>query len=76
MVSKWVNEWIVDIKDITEEVRRWKGYMDEDGEDGIRRAKREIDIMWSEDVLEVGEELQTRLGMKEGVDPTADVVAS
>jgi hypothetical protein len=76
MVSKWVNEWVVDIKDITEEVRRWKGYMDEDGQDGIRKAGKDIDSMWSEDVLEVSEELQTRLGMKENVDPIADVVAS
>jgi len=73
MVSKWINEWIVDIKDITEEVRRWKGYMDEDGKDGIRKAQREIDSMWSEDVLEVSEELQTRMGMKESVDPEASV---
>ena len=65
MVSKWINEWIVSIDDITDDVRRWKGYIDKDGEDGVNKAKREIESRWREDVFEVGNDLEERLGMKE-----------
>ncbi|KIM34437.1 hypothetical protein M408DRAFT_58906, partial [Serendipita vermifera MAFF 305830] len=29
MKERWINEWIIRIDDITDDVRRWKGYMDE-----------------------------------------------
>jgi hypothetical protein len=63
MVSRWINEWVVDITDITEDVRRWKGYIDE-GKEGVRKAKREIDAALNEDVFEVDDEVELQLGMR------------
>jgi hypothetical protein len=76
MVSQWINEWIVDIRDITDDVKRWKGYMDDDGKDGVTKAEREIESAWNEEVFEVSDELQTRLRMQEGGGPVEEVVAS
>ena len=63
MVSRWINEWVVDITDITEDVRRWKGYIDE-GKEGVRKAKQEIDATWNEDVFDVDDEVELQLGMR------------
>ena len=65
MASKWIDEWIVGIEDITEDVRRWKGCIDKEGKNGVRKVKREIERTWNEAVFEVGEELEVRLGMRE-----------
>lgn len=62
MKERWINEWIIRIDDITEDVRRWKGYVDE-GAKGVRKARREIEREWTEDVLEVDEQLAVSLGM-------------
>lgn len=64
MVSRWIDEWIVGIVDITEKVRRWKGYMDDEGEEGVEKAKSEIAAEWSEDVFELSQELEGSLGMR------------
>jgi hypothetical protein len=53
----------VDITDITEDVRRWKGYIDE-GKEGVKKAKREIDATWNEDVFDVDDEVELQLGMR------------
>lgn len=63
MVNRWINEWIVDITDITDKVRRWKGFVDT-GKEGVRRAKREIAALWKEDVFEISQELEASLGMR------------
>lgn len=68
LVSQWINEWTVDITDITDDVRRWKSYIDE-GKEGVRRAKREIAEKLHETVFDIGEELELQLGMR---DPPAE----
>lgn len=75
MRDKWINEWIIRIDDITEDVRRWKGYMDEDGDEGVKKAQDEIDTRGSEDVFEVDEELELSLRMRLTDDTTVDTSA-
>lgn len=68
--EKWIREWIIRIDDITEDVRRWKGYIDEGSEDDVARAQAEIESRGKEKVFEVSEELQQILRM--GVASDAD----
>jgi hypothetical protein len=66
MVRKWIDEWIVRIDDITEDVRRWKGIIDIENENGdaYEKVEAEISAKWPEEVFEVDEDLQERLRMK------------
>lgn len=66
IASRWVNEWIVDIKDITEDVRRWKDILDNYGKGAARKVMREIAAkLGPEEVLEIGdEEVEKRIGMR------------
>lgn len=67
--KQWIEEWICDIKDITEDVRRWKGYLDEGAESSEKRAEmeakvqEELDGEYKEEVIEVDDEIRARLGM-------------
>ncbi|KAG8757952.1 hypothetical protein FRC14_001077 [Serendipita sp. 396] len=63
-VETWINEWIVGIEDITEDVRRWKSYIDEDGKKGRRKVQREVTRKWPEEVVAVDEEIEERLEMR------------
>ncbi|KAG8806431.1 hypothetical protein FRC17_004994 [Serendipita sp. 399] len=64
-VERWIDEWIVGIQDITEDVRRWKAYIDADQKTGSRRVRREVAARWTEEVVEVDEEIEERLGMRD-----------
>jgi hypothetical protein len=66
MVRKWIDEWIVRIDDITDDVRGWKGIIDNENENGdaYEKVEAEISANWPEEVFEVDEDLQERLRMK------------
>jgi hypothetical protein len=66
MVGRWINEWIVDIEDITDHVRRWKDMLDNGGDDATEEVKKEIDeTLGKEEIFEIGdEELEERLRMR------------
>jgi hypothetical protein len=65
--NRWVNEWIVDIQDITDDVKRWKDLLDNYGKGAARKVTREIVVkLGQEEVLEIGdEEAELRLGMRD-----------
>ncbi|KAG8809049.1 hypothetical protein FRC19_005476 [Serendipita sp. 401] len=67
-VETWINEWIVGIEDVTEDVRRWKSYIDEDRETGVGKVQREVTEKWPEEVVAVDEEIEERLGMRNTTD--------
>lgn len=62
--KQWIEEWIVGIEDITETVRKWKGWIDE-GEEGVKRVELEMEQHWKEEVFSVGDQLKAKLGMGE-----------
>jgi hypothetical protein len=66
MVGRWINEWIVDIEDITDHVRRWKDMLDNGGDDATEEVKKEIDdTLGKEEIFKIGdEELEERLRMR------------
>ena len=74
LVTRWIDEWIVKITDITEDVRRWKGALDgvdipeaersASARERIKQVEKEIRQHMPEEVLEVEDEgLKSRLGM-------------
>ena len=63
--KRWIEEWICDIKDVTEDVRRWKAYLDEGGQrtEMEQKVQEELDGQCKEEVVEVDDEIRERLGM-------------
>jgi hypothetical protein len=63
LVTKWIDEWIVKIEDITDDVRRWKSCIDE-GEEGIQKVVEDMERPeWLEKILEVPPEIRVQLQM-------------
>ncbi|KAJ7724581.1 hypothetical protein B0H14DRAFT_3003726 [Mycena olivaceomarginata] len=63
LVTKWIDEWIVKIEDITDDVRRWKSCIDE-GEEGIQKVVEHMERPeWLEKILEVPPEIRVQLQM-------------
>ena len=64
MVKRWIDEWIVRIEDVTEDVRRFHALIETQGGQGVKQVLGELKgEKWREDVLQLGEELETALGM-------------
>lgn len=64
VTRQWMDEWTVKIEDITDQVREWKAWIDDGGDDGIRKVEQALgEGVWKEEVFEVDEELALHLGM-------------
>lgn len=76
MVRRWIDEWIVKIEDVTEPVRRWKGLIDEKGEEGLNQVASEVSEKWPEEVFDLEEQLEIRLGMRLTTQPDSIIESS
>lgn len=61
----WAEEWVVGIEDVTDKARELKRRLDEDGEVSDEELTR-LGLVPDEQVFEVPEDVQLRLGMVEG----------
>lgn len=62
--SRWANEWVVGIEDVTEKARALKRVVDEDSDVGVEELVKR-GLMPTEMVYEVSEELRRVLQMDE-----------
>ncbi|PVG00789.1 hypothetical protein CPB86DRAFT_840946 [Serendipita vermifera] len=66
MMERWIDEWIVNIEDITDDVRRWKDMLDNGDDDAVESVKKDIDETLGEELIfDIGDDqLEVNLQMQ------------